>query len=305
MRFSIYQESRQGGRKNNEDRLAHSFSRDALLLVVADGMGGHYYGEVASQIAVQTLIDAFQQEALPRLADPFMFLHKSINNAHNAIHDFSISNKLADSPRTTLVACIIQDNVAYWGHVGDSRLYMIRGGRTICQTKDHSQVQAMVDEGLITPAQAEHHPDRNKVYNCLGGNHPPEVEYSRKTPLESGDLLVLCTDGIWGVAPGDTLAQALQGNDLMQSAPALMQQAERWGGPRGDNLSMIAVRWEENYTEMTQSAVSTQTMGLEEVTTKLDEFGRNPNYKSELSDDEIEKAINEIRAAIDKYNIKK
>lgn len=305
MRFTIYQESRQGGRENNEDRLAHCYSRDALLMVVADGMGGHYYGEIASQIAVQTLTDAFQREARPTLLDPFLFLQKNIQNAHHAILDYSEQNKLDDSPRTTIVACVIQDSVAYWAHAGDSRLYLIRKGRIIGQTKDHSQVQAMIDEGLITPAQAETHPERNKVYSCLGGSHTPEVEFSRKTPLESGDLIVLCTDGIWGVSPGNTLVEALKHPNLMQAVPQFMQQAERWGGPHGDNLSMIVVRWEENYQELTQSAVSTQTMGLTEVTTKLDEFGRNPNYKSDLSDDEIERAIEEIRSAIDKYNFKK
>ncbi|MGB4466692.1 MAG: PP2C family serine/threonine-protein phosphatase [Azovibrio sp.] len=305
MRFTIYQESRQGGRENNEDRLAHCYSRDALLMVVADGMGGHYYGEVAAQIAVQTLTDAFQREACPSLADPFLFLQKNIDNAHHAILDYSRQNRLEDSPRTTIVACVVQDNVAYWAHAGDSRLYLIRKGHIISQTRDHSQVQTMVDEGLISPAQAETHPERNKVYSCLGGSHAPELEFSRKTPLESGDLIVLCTDGIWGVAPGNTLVEALKHPNLMQAVPQFMQQAERRGGPHGDNLSMIVVRWEENYQEETLSAISTQTMGLTEVTTQLDEFGRNPSYKSDLSDDEIERAIEEIRAAIDKYSLKK
>ena len=305
MRFTIYQESRQGGRENNEDRLAYCYSRDALLMVVADGMGGHYYGEVAAQIAVQTLTDAFQREASPMLADPFLFLQKQIHNAHHAILDYSAHNRLEDSPRTTIVACVVQDNVAYWAHAGDSRLYLIRKGRIISQTRDHSQVQAMIDEGLISPSQAETHPDRNKVYSCLGGGHTPEVEFSRKTPLESGDLIVLCTDGGWGVSPGNTLAEAFRNPNLMQAVPQFMQQAERWGGPHGDNLSMIVVRWEENYQEQTQSAISTQTMGLNEVTTRLDEFGRNPSYKSDLSDDEIERAIEEIRSAIDKFSFKK
>ena len=305
MRFTIYQESRQGGRENNEDRLAYCYSRDALLMVVADGMGGHYYGEVAAQIAVQTLTDAFQREASPMLADPFLFLQKQIHNAHHAILDYSAHNRLEDSPRTTIVACVVQDNVAYWAHAGDSRLYLIRKGRIISQTRDHSQVQAMIDEGLISPSQAETHPDRNKVYSCLGGGHTPEVEFSRKTPLESGDLIVLCTDGVWGVSPGNTLAEAFRNPNLMQAVPQFMQQAERWGGPHGDNLSMIVVRWEENYQEQTQSAISTQTMGLNEVTTRLDEFGRNPSYKSDLSDDEIERAIEEIRSAIDKFSFKK
>ena len=136
MKFTIYQESRTGKRANNEDRLAHCYSRDALLMVIADGMGGHYYGEVAAQIAVQTLAESFQREATPELRDPFMFLQKSLSNAHHAIADFTEAHSLRDSPRTTCVACLIQNNVAYWAHAGDSRLYLIRGGRVATRTRD-------------------------------------------------------------------------------------------------------------------------------------------------------------------------
>jgi serine/threonine protein phosphatase PrpC len=304
MRFTIYQESRQGGRENNEDRIAHCYSRDALLAVVADGMGGHYYGEVAAQIAVQTLTDAFQREAHPELPDPFLFLEKQMGNAHHAILDYSAAHKLDDSPRTTLVACIVQNNVAYWAHAGDSRLYLIRKGRIISQSRDHSQVRLLLDEGQITPEQAAHHPDRNKVYSCLGSERAPEIEFSRKTPMESGDLLVLCTDGVWGVTPDEALVAALSQPNLMRAVPQFMQQTEKRGGPHGDNLSIIVVRWEENYREPSLSAVSTHSMSRDEITTRLDEFGRNPNYKSDLSDAEIERAIAEIRAAIDKYKFK-
>lgn len=173
MKFTIYQESRTGKRANNEDRLAHCYSREALLMVVADGMGGHYYGEIAAQIAVQTLTEAFQREARPAIADPFMFLQKAMTNAHHAILDFSGEHKLKDSPRTTCVACVIQDNIAYWAHAGDSRLYLMRDGKVVFHTRDHSRVQMLIDQGVITKAQAAVHPDRNKVYSCLAARKPP------------------------------------------------------------------------------------------------------------------------------------
>lgn len=305
MRFTIYQESRQGGRSNNEDRIAYCYSRDALLMVVADGMGGHYYGEIASQIAVQTLTDSFQKEAKPCLDDPFRFLQKAMTNAHHAIVDYSTKHRLDDSPRTTCVACIIQDNVAYWAHAGDSRLYLMRDGKVIAQTKDHSRVRLLLEEGLINEAQAAIHPERNKIYSCLGGHQPPEIDFSRKTLLEHGDILLLCTDGLWGVTAGELMAVALKDSNLLEAAPKLMRQAEAKGGPRGDNLSVVAMHWEENYADAAPSSVSTQTMGLAEVTTKLEEFGRNPTYKTDLTDDEIERAIEEIRTAIDKYSLKK
>ena len=203
MRFTIYQESRQGGRANNEDRTTCCYSRDALLMVIADGMGGHHYGEIASQIAVQTMADAFQREARPVLADPFRFLQKGMTNAHHAIIDYAARHKLNDSPRTTCVACVVQDNIAYWAHAGDSRLYLMRDDRVIAQTRDHSRIRLLIDEGMISEAQAAVHPDRNKIYSCLGSPTPPEIEFSRKTPLTHGDIVLLSTDGLWGVTSGD------------------------------------------------------------------------------------------------------
>ena len=305
MKFTIYQESRVGKRANNEDRLAHCYSRDALLAVVADGMGGHYYGEIAAQIAVQVLVESFQREATPTIADPFLFLQKSMINAHHSIIDFADAHNLKDSPRTTCVACIVQDHIAYWAHAGDSRLYLLRDGKVTIHTRDHSRVQLLKDQGVINDAQAAVHPDRNKVYSCLGSPKPPEIEFSRKTPLEAGNVLVLCTDGVWGVLPGETLAIALKSDNLMQAVPALLNDAETRGGANADNLSIVAVRWEGSYLEETadsSSVVSTQIMSRDTLTTRLDAFGRNPNYKTELSEEEIERAIEEIRAAIQKYS---
>ena len=305
MKFTIYQESRPGKRANNEDRLAHCYSRDALLMVVADGMGGHYYGEIAAQIAVQVLIESFQREATPEISDPFLFLQKSMNNAHRAIIDFTDAHNLKDSPRTTCVACIVQHNIAYWAHAGDSRLYLMRGGKVLTHTRDHSRVQILKDQGVINAAQAAVHPERNKVYSCLGGRLTPEIEFSRKTPLEAGDVLALCTDGLWGVLPGEMMAVALKSENLMQAVPMLLGQADIRGGPNADNLSILVVRWEDSYIEegaTATSTVSTQTMSRDTITTRLDEFGRNPNYKTELSEEEIERAIEEIRSTIQKYS---
>ena len=301
MRFTIYQESRQGGRANNEDRTSYCYSRDALLMVIADGMGGHHHGEIAAQIAVQSLADSFQREAKPTLADPFRFLQKAMNNAHHAILDYSSRHKMKDSPRTTCVACLVQDNVAYWAHAGDSRLFLMRNGRVIAQTRDHSRVRLLLEEGMISESQAAIHPDRNKIYSCLGSPTAPEIEFSRKTPLEHGDIVLLCTDGLWGVTSGELMAVALKGANLIQAIPMLLSQAETKGGAHGDNLSAVAVRWEEAYVDEASSSISTQTMALNEVTTRLEEFGRNPAYKSDLSDEEIERAIEEIRSTIDKY----
>ena len=189
MKFSIHQESRPGKRPNNEDRIGHAYSREALLLVAADGMGGHHYGEIAAQLAVQTLTERFRRMAQPRVDDPFLFLQQSFLDAHRAIRDYSTRHALDDSPRTTCVACLVQNNIACWAHAGDSRLYLVRRGKTVFHTRDHSRVRRLIDQGVITEAQANRHPDRNKIYSCLGDPQPPEIELSRKTPLLAGDVL--------------------------------------------------------------------------------------------------------------------
>ena len=156
MKFSIYQESRQGPRKSNQDRVAYCYSRDALCMVIADGMGGHLHGEVAAQIATQFIAEAFQREAQPRIADPFKFLLDSITSAHHAIVDYANLRSLLETPRTTCVACIIQDGIAHWAHVGDSRLYLIRNGKveaahmmSVTLSCDHRSIDGALGAELI------------------------------------------------------------------------------------------------------------------------------------------------------------
>lgn len=301
MRFTIFQDSRQGGRNNNEDRTSYSYSHDALLMVIADGMGGHHYGEIASQIAVQMLVEQFRRHAKPFLDDPFRFLQKSIIAAHQAINSYATNHNLGESPCTTLVAAVIQNNIAYWAHAGDSRLYMLRRGQIVAQTRDHSRIRMLLEEGMVTEAQAAAHPDRNKIYSCLGGREAPEIDYSHKIPLQQGDIILLATDGLWGAVTPHQICNALNHANLTQSLPLLMDLAEKQAGIHGDNLSAVAVCWDDNY-DLSNASISTQTMTNGEVSTCLSEFGRQTGAKQELSDDEIEAAIEEIRNAIEKYN---
>lgn len=307
MKFTVYQESRIGKRKSNQDRVAYSYSRDALMMVVADGMGGHLHGEVAAQIAVQLITQGFQREAKPKLGDPFLFLSRALTNAHHAILDYGQEHVLQDSPRTTCVACVVQDNVAYWAHAGDSRLYVIRGGRVTAHTRDHSRVQLMLDHGLIEEQDAAGHPARNRLFSCLGGNTSPQIEFSRKTPLMSGDIVVMCTDGAWNSLGAEAIARGLTGASVLhQAVPALLDKAEEIGGSQCDNLSMIAMMWEQSYGEGGEGTVSTLTMPSDHFTTQIGGFAssRPPEGSVELTEDEIERAIAEINAAIHKYSNK-
>ena len=300
MKFSIFQDSRKGTRASNQDRTGYSYTRDALLMVVADGMGGHLHGEVAAHIAVQFLSEAFQREAQPRLVDPFLFLLENISSAHHAILDYAETRGLLETPRTTCVACVVQDSDACWAHVGDSRLYHVRGGRIHAQTRDHSRVQMLLDQGRIREEAAAAHPDRNKIFNCLGSMTPPQVELSRKTVLQPGDTLLLCSDGLWGPLPGRAIGVALAGEDIMRVVPELLDAAERRAGRVCDNLSVVAMTWAD-CNEASTHQVSTATLGPSTFTTELEEYGRAGNTLTDLSDAEIEQAVAEIRNAIRRH----
>jgi serine/threonine protein phosphatase PrpC len=302
MKFSIFHESRIGKRKTNQDRLSYSYSRESLLMVVADGMGGHLRGEVAAQVAVQYLTDAFQRESLPRLPDPFLFLSWGLTNAHQAIIEYASVHGLSEVPRTTCVACVVQDSIAYWAHTGDSRLYVIRDGRVLATTRDHSRVQALVDQGQLSPDEARRHPARNRVYSCLGGDHPPQIDFSRKVTLSAGDVIALCSDGVWGPLDEDLLVEILGHANVKEGVPRVMNEAESRGGETCDNLSLIALNWEENYGDNTTAMIETSTMPLDMHTTLMDQFDAPQTAEQELTEDDIDRAIEEIRGAIEKYS---
>jgi PPM family protein phosphatase len=304
MRFTIFQESRKGSRKVNQDRLAYTYSRDTLMLVVADGMGGHAGGEIAAQIAVRLFIERFQQEAKPVLKNPLKFLQDTMLRAHAALGSYANQFSMLETPRTTCVCTIVQAGHAYWAHVGDSRLYLFRQGGLIGSTKDHSKVQYLVDQGIIGVDEVIDHPDRNKIFSCLGGLVDPVIDLSRRTPLRNGDIIVMCTDGLWAVLDQKEMSTWLTSTPILKTAPQMMKEGEKRGGPDGDNLSAIVVRWGPETLTDEPSTTITETLGLGEFETQIDRTLTLTDRKGtqrDLTDDEIEHAIQEIQSTIQKY----
>jgi len=304
MQFTIFQESRRGSRATNQDRIAYTYSRDTLLLVVADGMGGHAGGEIAAQIAVRMFVERFHQEATPALRSPLAFLHETMVNAHAALGSYSAQYSMLETPRTTCVACIVQGGHAYWAHVGDSRLCHYRQGTLVSQTRDHSKVQYLVDQGLLNAAEVGEHPDRNKVYSCLGGMVDPVIDLSTRALLRDGDILVLCTDGLWGSIPSDEIATWLTSTPILKTAPEMMREAERRAGNDGDNLSAVIVRWGPETQVDEPLPTITETLGLGEFATQIDRtlsLADRKGAEGALSEDEIERAIDDIQTTIHRY----
>ncbi|MDD3530311.1 MAG: protein phosphatase 2C domain-containing protein [Gallionellaceae bacterium] len=242
MKFSLYQESRRGGRRSNQDRVGHARTHASICMVLADGMGGHVRGEVAAQFMVDTMLGRFTRLARPRLADIAEFLLETIYIAHDIINQYTQLHLLKDSPRTTCVACVVQDDQAWWAHVGDSRLYHFGGDGLIARTRDHSAVQRLVDRGLVAEADMLAHPDRNKLYNSVGGELPPSIELSHGVTLRSGDVLLLASDGAWAEFRPEEMFAALRGHALREAVGQMLTQAASRTGDHGDNLSIVALR---------------------------------------------------------------
>lgn len=303
MKFTIFQDSRVGQRKTNQDRIAYSYSREALLMLVADGMGGHLHGEIAAQIATEIIVGAFQREARPALEDPTRFLRNALDDAHNAILDYAFDKYLPEAPRTTIVACIVQQSSAWWAHAGDSRLYVLRHGDIVAQTRDHSRVQMLLDQGLIQPSEADRHPERNRIYSCLGGDHPPQIDLSPRITLWEEDVVALCSDGVWGPVGNAGMVAGLSDGDIMQRVPDLLDHAEKLGGAVCDNLSIVAMRWHGGGTDAT-AAIETEMLAPDHFTTHMDSFDTTTLTASdtEFSEDDIERAITEINSTIRKFN---
>jgi serine/threonine protein phosphatase PrpC len=304
MQFSIYQQSHIGGRKVNQDRMGYSYTREALLLVLADGMGGHQRGEVAASIALQTMSTLFRSQASPYVKKPERFLEDAFEQAHEAIQRYAREHGMAENPRTTIVACLVQHNCAVWAHCGDSRLYWLRRGQILARTRDHSHIEHLIAKGQADPSERATHPDRNKLYSCLGAPTPPKVELSRQSSLEPGDVLLLCSDGLWGILPDTEIVHQLSTHTIVQAVPDMIGMATAIAGPRGDNTTALAIQWQGAHDAPSSgddSMISTMTLPEGEVTTRLAEQPAAAGPDAEdFGDEDIEKAIAEIRDAIEK-----
>lgn len=296
MRFSVYQVSRKGGREKNEDRMGYCYTRDAGLFALADGMGGHPEGEVASQLALQTLAAMFQRDCKPTLAEPLRFLHESIIAGHHQLLRYATQKALIDTPRTTVVACLLQGNAAYWAHCGDSRLYLVRGEKLIARTRDHSYSELQQTMSQVVPMNDRF--NRNVLFTCLGSPGKPVVDTVGPLLMQSGDRILLCSDGLWGTVDDNVITEQLARRDISDAVPELVEQALRNGGAKSDNVSVLAVEWEAAEDSDSTSGISTEQLGEEVFASTIQASVNGTDAPDELDDAEIERSIREINEAI-------
>ncbi len=237
-----------GDREDNQDRAAVASGDGAALLIVMDGMGGHAHGARAAETGAKVMLESYRLEHKP-LFDPLGFLHLALGRAHAAI--VAIGSKLAmdTRPRATCAVCVVQRREAWWAHVGDSRVYHLRAGAVVARTRDHSHVEQLLREGSIREEEVPAHPMRNFVECCLGGEAAiPEMTISRRQPLEDGDVLMVCTDGVWSNLKDPDIAGMLKPNATANGSAKsalrkLVEQAVAASAPHSDNASAASLVW--------------------------------------------------------------
>lgn len=233
-------------RDNNEDQVISVVPEDQQLLrergalfVVSDGLGGHHRGEVASELTVQKVREVYYHDLQHDIPTA---LQRAIKEANTAIYQANEQEQTpgadALSMGATCVAAVLHDQMLYAANVGDSRVYVLHAGTLRQVTRDHSVVAQMVERGELTPAQARTHENRNRIYRALGKS---EVEVDLFTePVEEGDTLILCTDGLWEVLEDEELRAIIERHDPEESVQRLIARANEAGGP--DNVSAIVVQ---------------------------------------------------------------
>ncbi|MFN5350221.1 MAG: PP2C family protein-serine/threonine phosphatase [Polaromonas sp.] len=292
MKFSVFQVSRRGGRAKNEDRVGYCYTRESGLFVLADGMGGHPEGEVAAQLALQTVSAIYQKQARPAITDTTEFLSSALMAAHHQIVRYASEKGMLDTPRTTLVACILQDACATWVNCGDSRLYVVRHGELLTRTRDHSYL-----ERLSAGVARFEHMTRNILFSCLGSPTKPVFDVTGPIILQQGDKVLLCSDGLWGSLSDDEIVKHLSAKGVSVAVPDLVENALRVAGKQSDNVTALALQWETPDALESTLGISTDSIS-DGVFASTIQAGGLDVWVDDLDEATIARSIAEINEAI-------
>jgi PPM family protein phosphatase len=232
-------------RENNEDAFLYwepatreELAHKGRLAVVADGMGGYEGGQEASRLAVETVREVYEREFQ---GDPQETLRQAFALAHERIQHYAEVHPGFQGMGTTCTAVALRGRQLYVVHVGDSRLYRIRGSQISRLTRDHSYVGRLVESGIVRSEDAEKHPQRHILTAALGAGLEAAVDSAEPDGhLEKGDTLVLCTDGLWGVVTEEEIVRAAREKSAAQSCSVLVELALERGGP--DNITVQVLR---------------------------------------------------------------
>jgi PPM family protein phosphatase len=232
-------------RENNEDSYLYwepaddrEFQRKGRLAVIADGMGGYEGGQEASRLAVETVREGYDKVVRD---DPQAALVESFAAAHQRIQAYAVQHPELHGMGTTCTAIVVRGRQLHFAHVGDSRMYLLRNSHISRLTRDHSYVGRLVESGIVRPEDAEKHPQRHILTAALGAGVEVAVESGPAgMALLDADVLLLCTDGLWGVVSDTELETELNQGTAAESCAALVKLAIQRGGP--DNITIQVLR---------------------------------------------------------------
>ena len=240
-------DSRIGGRKENQDSAGFRETELGSLIVVCDGMGGMQGGSVASQLAVQTILETVA--LADKKTNPKTVLIQAIKNANSAIIEHGQNNPNLRGMGTTATVLLLTPYSALTAYVGDSRIYQLRNGKKIFRTFDHSMVFEMVKKRIISEEQARLSAQSNVILKALGVNADVEVEIAER-PYKKGDRFVLCSDGFWGAMPEEEFVRHLVESNpidkILESTANVVESIGRNSGQEFDNLTAAILEMSNN-----------------------------------------------------------
>lgn len=290
--FITAQANRLGNRKKNQDRLAIVDRSEAVLLIVADGLGGHPGGERAAQQTVNVFCQRFSAANLP-LRDPGSFLRETLLQAQQEVILDGKEQTPPISPRTTVVVCLLQQGVATWLNVGDSRLYLFRDNKAIARTLDHSLVEELVQKGLLHEKDRNSHPKRHHVTRCIGGFEDfLDIDATQHT-MQADDVVILCSDGLWDPLGEEGIAEFLKMEDFSKAIESMAAEAENKSYPHSDNTSIAALRLLQAEIFDAEDSDAPHCLRVTSLTKELHQ--KNSSHIS------LDQAISDIKSAIKAY----
>ena len=243
MKYDVAKANRLGNRKTNQDRMGVVETEHAILLVVADGLGGYQGGELAAETVVNCAIRHFNSAETP-IKNPGALINEMIMRAHREVLALAENSNPPVQGKSTCVICLVVDGFAYWGHLGDSRLYVIRNNSIYKQTVDHSRVEELFKLGKITEKEKQTHPHKNLITRCVGSdNKRPQPTISGGLPLQTDDVILLSSDGFWSPLSEKDIVNGVKKVNFTDAIENLISDAEEASYPKADNISVVGLRW--------------------------------------------------------------
>jgi PPM family protein phosphatase len=230
-------------RIDNEDSVCVTKTQDGLLIIVCDGLGGNNAGDIASELTLRKITEYFNESAE---SDILVKIKNAIEHANMAVLKAASKNFDHKGMATTVEVLFLKDNDAFWGHVGDSRIYIFRNNKLKQLTKDHSLIQKLVDDGHLTFKQAENHPNKNIIMRALGDAPDIEVDISKLRLNPQEDVcFFICTDGVTTVIKDPELELILSntGPSLQNTAKKISYLVTERGAP--DNFTFVLLKNQE------------------------------------------------------------